>query len=163
MGDYQGSFNAICRATRLSSQTDIPFLVRLSTRLAKCLTQGERNGTISDGVIMSESEVIQHLKSFASASEDTGVAKELQSIWNEWDVVSDEAAGDRTEHKRSAQLNLAQMDFRRQKLYVLFAHHSHAWLLTDARREYSMEYFHVCPNLVRFPLAFLNGLSADVH
>jgi hypothetical protein len=145
IGDYQGSFEAICRATRLSSQTDVSFLHRLSARLAKCLTQGARGGAISDEAIINESEVIEHLKGLAS--ENTGATKELQFAWNEWDLVRDEATGDRVERKRSPQLNLAGMDFRRQKLYVRFVRHPNTKPLKGTRREYSMEYFHVCPNL----------------
>lgn len=110
----------------------MPFLLRLSTRLAKCLTQGARGGTISDEAIINELEVIENLKGLASTSESVGVTKELQSAWNEWDLIRDEAAGDRVERKRSAQLNLAGMDFRRQKLYVLFVHHSNAEPTKDA-------------------------------
>ena len=112
---------------------------------------------------MNEFEVIEHLQGLASASEDTGVPNELQSVWKEWDLVLDEATGDKPGHKRSAQLTLARMDFKRQKLYVLFVRHFRTASLTGARREYSMEYFFVGPNLVRSRLAFLNGLSADGH
>ena len=97
---------------------------------------------------MNESEVIEHLKSLASASESAGVTKELRSTWKEWDVVLDEAAGDRVERKRSAQLNLARMDFKRQMLYVHFARHPHAGPLTDVRSAHVPEYFHVRSNLV---------------
>jgi len=148
IGDYQGSFEAICRATRLCSQTDIPFLLRLSTRLAKCLTQDIQGGTISDEAIVNGFEVIENLKGLAFAPESIGATKELKSNWNQWDLVRDEAAEDRVERKRSAQLNLAGMDFRRQKLCVLFVRRPNAEPLKGACREYSMEYFHVCPNLV---------------
>jgi len=73
--------------------------------------------------------------------------KELQSAWNEWDLVRDETAGDRVGRKRSEQLSLAGMDFRRQKLYVIFVRHPNAGPLTGAHRQHSMEYFHVRPNL----------------
>ena len=96
---------------------------------------------------MNEFEVIENLKGLASAPGSTGATKELQSAWNEWDLIRDEAAGDRVERKRSEQLNLAGMDFKRQKLYVLFIRRPNSGPLKDARREHSMEYFHVCPNL----------------
>jgi len=69
--------------------------------------------------------------------------EELQSAWKEWDVILDEAIGDKVERKRSAQLDLAGMDFKRKKLYVLSVHHTHAEPLKDPRREPSMEFFHV--------------------
>ena len=71
---------------------------------------------------MVEFEVIEKLKGLASASESVGVTKELQSMWGGWDLVLGEATGDRLECKRSAQLDLARMDFKRQQLYVLSIH-----------------------------------------
>ena len=68
---------------------------------------------------MNEFEVIQKLKSLASTSESTGVTEELRSAWEEWDFVLGEGAEDRIERKRSAQLELAAMDFKRQKMYAL--------------------------------------------
>lgn len=73
--------------------------------------------------MMSEFEVIGDLKGLASTSGSIGATKELQSAWNEWDLVRGEAGGDKVEHKRSEQLNLAGMDFRRQKLYLNFVRH----------------------------------------
>ena len=96
---------------------------------------------------MNEFEVIEDLKGLASASESIGPTKEFQSTWNEWDLVQDEAAGDKVEHKRSAQLNLAGMDFKRQKLCVISVRNPNAEPLKDACSEHSMDYFHVCPNL----------------
>ena len=69
--------------------------------------------------------------------------EELRSAWKEWDVILDEAIGDKIECKRSAQLDLAGMDFKRKQLYVLSVHLTHAEPLKDPRREPSMEYFHV--------------------
>jgi len=86
-------------------------------RLAECLTQGARNGTIPDEVIVGESE-----GSRACPGECWGY-EELQSTWKEWDLVlckaARDSAGDRVERKRSTQLNLARMDFERRMLYVL--------------------------------------------
>ena len=144
LGDYQGCFEAICRAARLCSQTDDPFLLRLSTRLARCLTQGARNSTISDEAIVDEFAVIEKLKSVESTSGSVGVMDDFRSAWKEWDVILDETVGDKIERKRSAQLNLAGMDFKRKRLYVLSAHLTHGEPLKDPRREPSMEYFHVC-------------------
>ncbi|KAF9653241.1 hypothetical protein BDM02DRAFT_3125707 [Thelephora ganbajun] len=141
LGDYKGCFEAICRATRLHFRTDVPFLLRISVRLAKCLTQGTRDGTISDETIMDEFEVIEKFKALASASESIGVTKEHQSAWKEWGLVLDEATGDRIQCKRIAQLNLAGMDFMRQKLFVLSVCIPSV-PLTSVRREPSSEFFH---------------------
>ena len=121
IGDYRGSFQAICRATRLSSKTDTPFLLRLSMRLVKCLAQGARNGTILNEDIMDEFGAVADLKGLASASESTGITKELRSAWDEWDLLQDEAAEGGVERKKSEQSNLSRMDFKRQKLYVIFS------------------------------------------
>jgi len=96
---------------------------------------------------MNEFEAIGDLKSLASTSGSIGATNELQSAWNEWDLVRGEAGGDKVERKRSEQLSLAGMDFRRQKLYVIFVRHPNAGPLKDAHRQHSMEYFHVCLNL----------------
>ena len=154
LGDYQGCFEAICRATNLCSQTDVTFLLRLSTRLAKCLVQGVRNGAVSGEAITGDFEVIDKLKGLAS-SESTGVTDELQSAWKQWDLVQEEATGDATERKRSAQLSLAGMDFKRQKLYVPSVRLPHAQRLSGTRREPSLEYFHVCSGLLRTVFTFL--------
>lgn len=143
LGDYQGCFEAICRAARICSQTDDPFLLRLSTRLARCLTQGARNGTISDEAIIDEFAVIEKLKGVEFTSGSVGVMEELRSAWKEWDVILDEAIGDKVERKRSAQLDLAGMDFKRQKLYVTLVQLTDAEPLKDPHRQPSMEYFHV--------------------
>ena len=113
-------------------------------RLAKCLTQGARNGTISDEAMMNEFEVIEKLKGLASALESIGVTKELQSVWEEWDFVLGEAAGDRIEHKRSAQLDLAAMDFKRRQLYALSVRLPPPEALKGVYSERAPEYFHVC-------------------
>jgi len=63
-------------------------------------------------------EVIEELKGLAS-SKATGITKELQSAWKEWDLVLNEAPGHGIASKRSAQSSLARMDFRRQPLCVL--------------------------------------------
>ena len=88
-------------------------------RLARCLTQGARNGTISDEAIVDEFAVIEKLKDVESTSGNVGAVEEVRSVWKEWDVILDETVGDKIERKRSAQMNLAGMDFKRQKLYVL--------------------------------------------
>jgi len=113
-------------------------------RLARCLTQGARNCAISDEAIVDEFAVIEKLKGVESTSGSAGVMEELRSAWREWDVILDEALGDKIERKRSAQLNLAGMDFKRQKLYVFSVHLTHAEPLKDPCREPSLEYFHVC-------------------
>jgi len=56
----------------------------------------------------------------------------------------DETVGDNVERKRVAQLNLAGMNFRREKLYVVPAPLPHVESLKVACREHSMEFFHVC-------------------
>lgn len=118
-------------------------------RLAKYLTRGARSGTISDEAIVGEFEAITDLKGFASGSESIGVTKELHSAWNVWVLVLEEVAGDKVECKRSTQLNLAGMDFKRKKLYVLAFPHPDTEPLKDVQRESPLEYFHVRPNLAR--------------
>lgn len=112
---------------------------------------------------MNEFEVIEQLKALASASGSIGPTNELQSTWKEWDLALYEFAGDRIERKISARLNLAGMDFKRQKLYVLFVRHPHAGSLKDTRRQHSSEFFHVRSNLVHLGSTFLTGLSVDGH
>jgi len=80
---------------------------------------------------MDKFEVIEKLKALASASGSIGAMNELQSAWKEWDLVLGESAGDRIERGRSARLNLAGMDFKRQKLCVLSVRHPHAEPLKD--------------------------------
>jgi len=77
---------------------------------------------------MNEFEVIEELEGLAS-SKTTGITRDLQSAWREWDLVLDEAAGDRIDSRRSAQLSLARMDFKRQQPYVLSVRLLHAELL----------------------------------
>ena len=106
---------------------------------------------------MNEFEVIKKLKGLTSATENIGVTKELQSAWKEWDLVFGEAAGDRIKHKRSSQLDLAGMDFKRQQLYVPSVCLLYPEKLKGARREHLMDFFHVCfqPCLCWIYLRFL--------
>ena len=70
---------------------------------------------------MDEFGAVADLKGLASASESTGITKELRSAWDEWDLLQDEAAEGGVERKKSEQSNLSRMDFKRQKLYVIFS------------------------------------------
>jgi hypothetical protein len=103
---------------------------------------------------MAEFEVIDKLKGLAS-SESVGVADELRSAWEQWDLFQVEATGDPIERKRSAQLNLAGMDFKRQKLYAPSVRLPHVQKLNGTCREPSLEYSHVCSGLVRPGFTFL--------
>ena len=93
---------------------------------------------------MNEFEVVERLKSLASASENTGVTKELQFAWEEWDLVLGEAAVDRIKRKRSSQLDLASMDFKRKQLYVLPVCLLYLESLKGSHRERLVNFFHVC-------------------
>jgi hypothetical protein len=111
---------------------------------------------------MAELEVIDKLKGLAS-SESAGIADELQSAWEQWDLFQVEAAGDPIERKRSAQLSLAGMDFKRQKLYALSVRLPHVQKLNGTRREPSLEYSHVCSGLPSHRIHFPHGPSIDWH
>ena len=93
---------------------------------------------------MNEFEVVEKLKSLASASENAGVTKELQSTWEEWDLVLGEAAVDRIKRKRSSQLDLAGMDFKREQLYVPSVCLLCPESLKGSHRERLVDFFHVC-------------------
>ena len=130
-------------------------------RLVKCLTQGERSRTIPSEAIADEFDVIKHLEAQASASE---AAKELQSAWREWNLILDEVVADKIDGRRLARMNLAGMDFKRQKLYVFSVHHPPLpEPLKGARREPSLEFFHVRSSLTHVGFTFLRGLSVDWH
>ena len=101
---------------------------------------------------MHEFGVIEKLKGLAFTSESAGVTEELRSAWKEWDIGLDDVAGDRVEHKKSAQLNLARMDFKRRPLYVLPARLRHAQVLNGSPREHQLDYFHVCFRSHPYPI-----------
>ena len=93
---------------------------------------------------MNEFKVIEKLKGLTSATENIGVTKELQSAWKEWDLIFGEVAGDRIKHKRSSQLDLAGMDFKRKQLYVPSVCLLYLESLKGSHRERLVDFFHVC-------------------
>ena len=107
---------------------------------------------------MDEFEVIDKLKGLAS-SESAGVTDEVQSAWQQWDLVRGEASGDPIERKRSAQLSLAGMDFKRQRPYVLSVSLPHVEGLSSVHRKPSLEYTPVCPSLARAGFTSPDSLS----
>ena len=97
MGDYVGCMNAIHRSWKLlmeKQEMNAGLVVRLSTRLARALSNGARAGTLSRETLNRHENQIGKLH--ATAAEklasvgSAGVEEEWGRAWSNWEVVRTE-------------------------------------------------------------------------
>lgn len=112
LGDYVSSFQAICRAaSKLSDREKESSLVqRLSTRLAKALSYGTREGTISAEMIENDVTTVEYLSSVAEKAE-TG--QDIEAAWKEWRRVESEREAV-SEGSAAARTRLSQLPIFKQ-------------------------------------------------
>lgn len=100
VGDYVGCVNAVLRSWALlnnKSDTKPDLLVRLSTRLAKALCHGVRDGSLDENSLASTQPdvklVMQEATSCASgwsSSTSEAAIEALNRAWNEWNLTAAE-------------------------------------------------------------------------
>ncbi|RDB21926.1 hypothetical protein Hypma_010914 [Hypsizygus marmoreus] len=90
-GEYAECIEAIVRSwERISADSNPGLTPRLSTRLAKALCHGVRNGSISQDFIDSHSDTIIEMQ-LASLIVDGNAATTTQTPWEEWKSVESES------------------------------------------------------------------------
>ncbi|TCD63142.1 hypothetical protein EIP91_005901 [Steccherinum ochraceum] len=89
LGDYAASLQAIQRAfENIPSTEDVsPLAIRLSTRLAKVLSHGVRDGSISSEMLKDTSEMLSRISTLA---ENPDFGQELGAAWKDWRRVESE-------------------------------------------------------------------------
>ncbi|THH19933.1 hypothetical protein EUX98_g8683 [Antrodiella citrinella] len=89
LGDYASCLQAICRATNKLTEQEAQSSLspRLSTRLAKTLSYGVREGKISADLIQSSAVVIEKL---STEGAKPSASDELVTAWKLWDKVDGE-------------------------------------------------------------------------
>ena len=91
LGDYASCFKAIVRATPALSKAEkqSTLLTRLSTRLAKALTYGSRDGSLPSDVYNSGSAA-DVIKTLSLEAEKASASEEIKWAWKEWYRVRNE-------------------------------------------------------------------------
>lgn len=88
LGDYKGSYEAVCRSGRLLMEQELesPLSTRLSIRLAKSLRYGVRSGSIASEDMAKGTEVVDKLRSLVCNAGDKSSSSliEAHRVWNEW-------------------------------------------------------------------------------
>ncbi|TCD63143.1 hypothetical protein EIP91_005902 [Steccherinum ochraceum] len=89
LGDYAASFQAIRRAFQNISNTDdvLPLSARLSIRLAKVLSHGVRDGSISSEMLKDDGEILDRVSALVDKPDAGG---ELVAAWKAWQRVDRE-------------------------------------------------------------------------
>ncbi|EIM87131.1 uncharacterized protein STEHIDRAFT_167970 [Stereum hirsutum FP-91666 SS1] len=118
LGDYKGSYEAICRSADLltKEQWESPLAKRLSARIAKCLRYGVRSGVITPDMAEKAPAVCDKLRSISrqpSGDSAPGTAADAASAWDEWDFVKGEM-NKVTGNANDARGRLAQMPIFRK-------------------------------------------------
>lgn len=92
MGGYSGSVKAICRCWKILSSESYPALaLKLSIRIAKALSQGARNGSISSDLLENDAQVIDQLEVIAlqqPAALSESIPEQVR-VWKDWKFIDE--------------------------------------------------------------------------
>ncbi|KAE9410311.1 hypothetical protein BT96DRAFT_371276 [Gymnopus androsaceus JB14] len=118
LGDYAGCFHAICRAAKKTSQSNHSgLLLKLSSRLARTLSQGFWSGIITPPQIEDEKDTIEALKSAAKN------VPEVQRLWGQWYGAESRSKEEiATAKRRLADLPIFKRTFSSHPEYISIGH-----------------------------------------
>ncbi len=98
LGDYASCMEAILRSWALEPGPELS--LRLSTRLAKALSQGVQNGSIQPSVVEQNEPAIKDLERFSTTDNVDAI-----QAWNIWKNV-EERAGHHSDLVREAEIQI---------------------------------------------------------
>ena len=109
LGDYVSAMNAALRSwssiKSRNDETDAALSLKLSTRLAKCLSQGFQDGTITASLVEQNAESIKALEGFSSQEKE---GFENAHAWNAWKAIRP-ALSHQQELSHEAKVRLSKM------------------------------------------------------
>ncbi|KDR73934.1 hypothetical protein GALMADRAFT_250621 [Galerina marginata CBS 339.88] len=81
LGDYASCMNAVLRSWSLNSENDPSLTLKLSTRLAKTLSQGVQEGSIAPSVIEQNADKIKELEAVSLKESDSSENAQTWKLW----------------------------------------------------------------------------------
>lgn len=133
LGDYASCFESILRSWALGPTDSMA--MKLSTRLAKALSQGVQNGTINPSVIEQNEATIKELEKLAS-TENSDVAQ----AWSIWKNIK-RGLGHHIDLVHEAKVRFSKLPIYKPMLWVPLLSPNIVMQFTQANREPEELYF----------------------